>query len=115
MRNHRLCLLTAVLGACASATEPRVPSLACKNDPLPVSSAVAFRVVYSTDLVHPDTTPSTVNRLAVPYRYMDTVATVTNQGGTMRIIFATATPMTCVTLMDSLSHHLPNARGIVFP
>lgn len=107
------CLL--LLGGCSSAVEPHASALVCDNDPLPAASAVAFRVVYSTDLVRPDTTPGAMNRLVVPYRYQDTVTTLTNQGGAMRIIFSSASPTTCITLMDSLAHHLPNARGIIFP
>lgn len=106
MKRIAVVVLLLLMGACSSPMEPGAfavaPELACTNTPV----FTTFQVVYLVNGVTPDTTPVYVDRMAVPHVHADTVAL----GLGARLIFTNnAEPGWCLTLMDSLSHHMPHA------
>lgn len=113
-------LASAALVACGAsgivrpADEAPPANYACSNDPM--HPAGAFQVIYSRDGKSVDTTAVTANRYLEPHRSADTVRTVTNQGALLLFIFSGkgGDRYFCMTLYDSLTHHLPNARGAIF-
>lgn len=111
-----LLFIVVVLTACGDSgvVSPRfrpLPDYACANAPM--FPSVPFRMVYSKTGATVDTSAVFANRYLLPHHYADTVWTTTNQGGPLGFVFNKSETY-CLTLFDSLTHHMPNVRGAVY-
>lgn len=112
MRSTFTVLALLLLAGCGAADRLTAPSdYTCANDPM--YPGAAFRIIYSPAAAQIDTTLRTLNRYLLPHHSADSVVTVGTQGLPFVFIFANNTigPTYCVTVFDSLQHHLPNATG----
>jgi hypothetical protein len=113
--------LAVVTTACVDVTglqqqrhNPPTAGYACAN--VTMFPASPFRMIYSSDAIRLDTTARLVNRYLTPHRSADTVATVDGRGAPFLFIWHGAggdTSTYCVTLFDSLLHHIANAKGYI--
>lgn len=102
-----MCVFAA---SCAAPTEAIAADYPCTNvlDP-----AGTFRFIVSPLAdEHRDTLPVMRNHFLEPHRWRDTVNTLDDRGRPMRMSWALGAPREyCITAIDSLYAHAPNARG----
>lgn len=114
---HRTLLVAAVIltvcvamAGCSAPTEVLAEDYPCTNA---LDPAVSFRFIVSPLAdEHRDTLPLMANHYLEPHRWRDTVHTLDDRGRPMRMSWALGAPNRyCITAIDSLYAHAPNARG----